>query len=128
MLYNIYVNERKSIIYKGDDMSKVKLTGYDYNYHITDTGRVYKNEKLLSPANNGLGYLDIKLWKGGKRVHRYVHRLVWQTFVGEIPAGYEVNHKDHNKANNSLSNLELVTHSVNLKKAVEKYGRFGFLK
>ena len=53
---------------------------------------------------------------------------MWQTFVGEIPAGYEVNHKDHNKTNNSLSNLELVTHSVNLKKAVEKYGRFGFLK
>lgn len=128
MLYNIYVNERKSIIYKGDDMSKVKLTGYDYDYYITDTGQIYKNEKLLSPVNNGLGYLDIKLWKSGKRVHRYVHRLVWQTFVGEIPAGYEVNHKDHNKANNSLSNLELVTHSMNLKKAVEKYGRFGFLK
>lgn len=43
-------------------MSKVKLTGYDYDYYITDTGRIYKNEKLLSPVNNGLGYLDIKLW------------------------------------------------------------------
>lgn len=32
-----------------------------------------------------------------------------------------------NRANNKLTNLELVTHSVNLKKAVEKYGKFGFL-
>ena len=35
-------------------MSKVKLTGYDYDYYLTDTGQVYKNEKLLSPADNGL--------------------------------------------------------------------------
>lgn len=109
-------------------MRKIKLTGYDYDYYITDTGQVYKNDKLLSPSDNGLGYLDIKLLKEGKRIHHYVHRLVWKTFVGEIPKGYEVNHKDHNKANNSLNNLELVTHSKNLKKAVEKYGKFGFLK
>ena len=59
-------------------MRKVKLTGYDYDYYITDTGQVYKNEKLLSPANNGLGYLNIKLLKEGRRIHHYVHRLVWQ--------------------------------------------------
>ncbi len=127
MLYNEYRKVKKNNFSKGDTMNKVKLIGYDYDYYITDTGQVYKGDKLLSPANNGLGYLDIKLLKGGKRIHHYMHRLVWQTFVGEIPVGYEVNHKDHNKANNKLTNLELVTHSVNLKKAVEKYGKFGFL-
>ena len=47
--------------------------------------------------------------------------------MGKVPKGYEINHVDHDKSNNSLTNLELVTHSENLKKAVEKHGHFGFL-
>ena len=107
---------------------KKLIEGYDYNYYITDKGIVYKDDKILSPANNGLGYLDIKLMRGGKRVHNYVHRLVWEVFIGEIPIGYEINHIDHDKQNNALGNLELVTHSMNIKKSIEKYGAYGFLK
>ena len=107
---------------------KIKLKGYDYNYYINKKGEVFKDNKKLSPANNGLGYLDIKLLKNGKRKHHYVHRLVWETFNGDIPQGYEINHIDHNKQNNTLENLELVTRSVNMKKSIEKYGYYGFLK
>jgi len=45
---------------------------------------------------------------------KYVHRLVYETFVGAIPNGYEINHKDGNKVNNELSNLELCTHKDNI--------------
>lgn len=37
-----------------------------------------------------------------------LHRVVWSHFNGEIPEGYHVHHKDHDKANNSPENLELV--------------------
>ena len=39
----------------------------------------------------------------------YVHRLVAETFIGKIKKGYNVNHKDGIKANNCVSNLEIVT-------------------
>jgi len=52
-----------------------------------------------------------------------LHILVWTTFFGPIPNGMDVNHIDHNKQNAALTNLELVTRSVNLKKA-HKAGRY----
>ena len=105
-----------------------RLKGYDYDYHIDNTGNVFKGSRLIKSQDNGIGYLNIKLWQKKKRIHKYIHRLVWETFKGEIPQGYEVNHIDHNKHNNSLDNLELVSHSVNMKKSIEKYGPYGFLK
>ncbi len=45
------------------------------------------------------------------------HRIVWECFCGKIPEGLEINHKDGNKQNNCLSNLELVTHAENMQHA-----------
>lgn len=101
------------------------IQGYDNVYSIDEDGNIYRNNKKMSPANNGIGYMQIKLRHNGKRYGRYVHRLVWETFMGDIPEGLEINHIDHNKLNNSLSNLELVSHSDNLKKAFKKHGYFG---
>ena len=44
-----------------------------------------------------------------------LHRIIWETFVGEIPDGYELDHKDNNRSNNALNNLQLVTHKENIK-------------
>lgn len=44
-----------------------------------------------------------------------VHLLVLENFVGERPEGYTANHKDGNRYNNSLSNLEWVPHSENVR-------------
>jgi hypothetical protein len=57
------------------------------------------------PAPNSRGYCSIKL--GGKK--RKLHRLIWEAFVGLIPAGYQIDHVDGCKANNDISNLRLVT-------------------
>ena len=43
----------------------------------------------------------------------YIHRVVWEVFNGEIPAGKEIDHIDRDKTNNNLNNLRLVTHSEN---------------
>ena len=104
------------------------IPGFDGVYTINEQGEIYREGKRMSPINNGLGYYQVKLRKDNKRYNKYVHRLVWETFKGLIPVGYELNHIDHDKSNNSLLNLELVTHSDNLKKAVKKHGKFGFLK
>jgi hypothetical protein len=43
-----------------------------------------------------------------------IHRLVWEAFVGPIPEGYEIHHRDHNCGNNALWNLNCVTHKENV--------------
>lgn len=57
--------------------------------------------------------------KSGKLEHKTVHSVVWEAFNGAIDAGKEINHKDGNKKNNALINLELVTSAENTRHAFE---------
>jgi len=54
---------------------------------------------------------------------RYIHRMVWETFEGSIPSYLEINHKDGDRANNRLDNLELMTHKQNINHSFEVLGR-----
>jgi hypothetical protein len=62
-------------------------------------------------------YFDKKgyaiVWVDGK--NRKVHVLEWEKHNGPKPAGYIVHHKDHNKANWTIDNLQLVTQSDHLR-------------
>ncbi len=48
-------------------------------------------------------------------VKYYAHRLVWLLLVGPIEEGFEIDHIDGNKENNSIDNLRKVTHTVNMR-------------
>jgi hypothetical protein len=76
-----------------------------------------RKERVLSQAKSRDGYKHVLLQKDKIRKNMLVHRLVYMAFHGEIPSGFEINHKDANKSNNRLDNLELVTRSDNLKHA-----------
>lgn len=65
-----------------------------------------------SAINNG--YRIVNFCKDGRYTKKLVHRAVWESFNGEIPVRLEVNHKDLDKTNNRLDNLELLTHQENL--------------
>lgn len=90
----------------------------DSNYKILDD-KVYR---IVNIWDNGRGYLCCKLKnrKGSKNL--YVHRLVYRTFVGVIPSDKEIDHIDNNKYNNSVDNLQLLTHSENICKMKSVYG------
>lgn len=60
---------------------------------------------VLYYEKKGQGYYQSKIDSS------YLHRAVWQYHNGEIPEGFAVHHKDHNKANNRIENLELLSHS-----------------
>lgn len=69
-----------------------------------------KPERILKASlNHASGYLKVPLRVNGKTFQRYIHRLLYETFVGDIPEGYEINHIDEDNLNNDLSNLECVT-------------------
>lgn len=56
-------------------------------------------------------YCGAYFQRKGKRLHR----MVWEYHNGEIPKGYHIHHKDENKHNNDISNLELVYKSDHLR-------------
>jgi len=61
----------------------------------------------------------------GRRVHALAHRLVWVAANGPIAPGLTINHKDGDKANNRLNNLEVATYSDQVRHALRvlKRGR-----
>jgi len=73
--------------------------------------------KALVPVSNGkAGYYQVSVTNNNLTKRCYVHRLVWESFNGTIKDGYEIDHIDENKANNSLENLRLVTRHENMQK------------
>ena len=79
-------------------------------YEVSDQGRVrslkFGKERILKPIRNLKGYLQVKLRKNGENKMCCIHRLVAQTFIPNPDNLPEVNHKDENKENNSVQNLE----------------------
>lgn len=94
------------------------IPGYE-NYKINENGEIYKNNKKLKQELKKCGYYYCGLTKDGKRKRFRVHRLVALTFI-DNPNGFDiVHHKDGNKLNNHVSNLEWTTVSTNTKLAFE---------
>ena len=86
-------------------------------YLVSDDGSMRKlGGKGLKKTNRSTaGYRQISCYSQTF----LVHRVIWEAFHGEIPEGLQINHIDGNKANNSLSNLELVTPAENMRHAVQ---------
>jgi len=70
--------------------------------------------RILKPASNGHGYLQVNVKIDGKFINKSVHRLVARTFILNPDNLLEINHKDCDKTNNSVDNLEWVTHEENI--------------
>lgn len=95
-----------------------------YIEHPTQ-GVMHKKMKLKAQWPNPDGYMQVKLSKNGENTNISVHILVAKAFLGEkrYEDGFEVNHKDLNRANNCVSNLEWTTHQENVDYSV-KFGNY----
>ena len=98
------------------------IPGYEGIYQVSNLGRVkslkYNKEKLLKPPVNNKGYYTVLLCCEGKVKNFKIHQLVAMAFLNHTPDGYKlvVDHKDNDKLNNRLSNLQLVTVRHNVSK------------
>jgi len=88
----------------------------DYeNYEVSDQGRVRnkKTGRILKPWKCTSGYLEVYLASNGKHEVKLIHRLVAQSFLSN-PNNYpQVNHRDEDKTNNTVDNLEWCTSQYN---------------
>lgn len=84
------------------------IPGYEGQYAVTSCGKIwsYKNKKFLKQALHNEGYLIVNLSKNGIQKNHYVHRLVACAFIDNPDSLKHINHKDENKSNNSINNLE----------------------
>ena len=86
------------------------IKGFEGLYEVSDKGRVksigYGKERILKTGIDGNGYLMVCLCKNREKKMCKVHRLVAKTFIPNPDNLPEVNHKDEDKENNSVQNLE----------------------
>lgn len=93
------------------------IEGYKGLYQVSNKGRVkslkWGKERILRPGINSSGYLLVKLCKNGVGLYKFIHRLVAQAFIPNPENKPQVNHKDENKLNNCVDNLEWSTAKEN---------------
>lgn len=102
------------------------IKGYEGCYQVSNLGRVksverittrgnHLSEKVMKTCTDKGGYPFISLWKDGKKKNFKIHRLVIENFNPISGMEYlDCNHKDENKFNNNIENLEWLTRKENL--------------
>lgn len=106
--------ERKTVILKGKSFPK---------YEVTSDGKVFNCEtgRELKMFDDDRGYDCVDIMDGsGNRVRGKVHLIVAHTFIGKQEDKMIVNHKDANKKNNKVENLEYITQRQNVAHAQVK--------
>jgi hypothetical protein len=117
----------------------MEIPGYEGFYYIESNGDVYSQDRIVEDKNgnihfkegqllktsiNSTGYHQVNLCKNGTSKIYKVHRLLALTYLPN-PNNYPcVNHKDCNRLNNNLNNLEWCTHQYN-NQSINKTINFG---
>ena len=83
------------------------------DYEISNYGRIRRDFKLKKMSATDGQYIHVSLAANGNVSYYYVHRLVAEHFLPEWNPELVVNHKDENKQNNHVSNLEMMTLAEN---------------
>lgn len=122
----------EEIIFKNEIAYKTKYDGY----YVTKSGKVITTKVKGGQGNidntnprehcykvDKDGYLEVCLSyiENNQHIRKYcrVHRLVYETLIGDIPKGLTIDHIDANTQNNSIENLQILTREDNTRKALK---------
>lgn len=113
--------------YEISNLGKVRALKYYSNVHK----KYYERILILKQKTNKWGYNFVGLSNENGRKNKSIHRLVAETFIPNINNCKEVNHKDGNKNNNKVQNLEwcnrkdniIHAYKLGLKKPIQEYIR-----
>lgn len=114
-------------------LQETPVKGYEGYYYCTSNGDIYSCDRYvrskcygveskrlvkgqkISAVDHGNGYKYVSLCKNGTRRNHYVHRVIAEAFLGDAGTNV-INHKDFNRTNNNLSNLEICSQKEKLLK------------
>ena len=101
----------KIIIKDGKEYKKTKYDGY----LAGKDGNIYsmKRNIILSPRVDGDGYLEVSIMVNGKQMSKTVHRMIAEAWLPNPNSKPFVNHKNGNRSDNRVDNLEWITISDN---------------
>ena len=104
-------------------MNEKEIKNFE-NYTINKDGEI-KNKRTGRILKQFIsdGRVRINLSKDKKSYSLRVHQLLAEVFIGDIPDGYVVDHKDNNPLNNKLDNLQIITIRKNLTKDKYRKGK-----
>lgn len=103
----------------------------DTKYYCDEDGNIYSgySRRILSPMLRGKDklykYIDINFGNGQK--HYPIHKIVYETWIGEIPDGLSVLHKNDDQMDNNINNLYLGDQKQNMHDRVENNHSIGNL-
>lgn len=94
------------------------------SYNCSNKGKIInvRTQHILKTYINDKGYEIVCLRKNNKQYTISVHKLIAETFLGEHP-GMDIHHKDSNRSNNSVENLEYVTRQETVRKSFSNGNR-----
>ena len=109
-------------LYQVSNLGRIKSLS---RFHYTGWGKnkgYIKKEKILTQTLLSIGYYIVTLCKNGESKKMFVHRLVAQAFLDNLNNFPCINHKDENKLNNNVNNLEWcsIKYNVNYGNCITK--------
>ena len=118
---------------EGDDWKWIQMVSKGIEYDYTDKYRIYRDGKVesverfrvkqnifLKEATNKKGYKQVKLSKNNEKKHYLIHRLVAIHFIPNPHNFTDVDHKNQEKDDNSISNLRWCSSSTNMRNMTKK--------
>ncbi len=108
------------------------VRGFEEFYRVSNLGKVWSVPRIVIRKNGRKyrvrgkiliatplnGYAGVSLNLDGSVKNVYVHHIVMEAFVGDCPKNMEINHKDGDKMNGRVDNLEYVSHKKNVEHAL----------
>ena len=106
--------------------NNLEFKAYDNTYYVSQYGDIYSAYKkgLLKHYIDHDGYHRVDI----HRKHMKVHKLVYLVWKGDIPKGYQINHRDDDKNNNDIKNLYIGTQKDNIGDCIRNGTRKGHIK
>ena len=109
-------------MFEGEVWKDIK--GYEGQYQVSNKGNIYSVDRkdsqgkkcggrMLRPGCHIDGYLQVNLYKNGIAKRKPIHRLVAEAFIPNTNGFPQVNHRDEDKVNNNVENLEWCTSKYN---------------
>jgi hypothetical protein len=116
------VHEAKEMFVHGATLKQVAefLNTSIATAHSIRSGKTWAGDaayRVLKPRLDSKSYMYVDFCQTGQYMKRRVHRVVWEAFNGPIPDRLEVNHKNLDRSDNRIENLELLTHRENVNHA-----------